>query len=175
MEEKEQLKLTLLDAEKSYKVWDDLLREKGGNLKLAFRIVPTRNTDFGHLRDGWVRGITSRAQSAQQKGDSSFQDESFGNSMRDFKSLLVGKGKAPTGSVVLLTRDGEGTLGVLFQSTDGKLEDFGELNDERIARLIWLGYLGGKSVSSESARKGVVDGIMELVERPIGSVETKVS
>jgi hypothetical protein len=79
--------------------------------------------------------------------------------------------------VVLLTRDVDGKLGVLFQEKDGQDQalDFGVIPDERISRLIWLGYLGGKKVSSDGARNDVVKGIMELVERPIGSIETKVS
>jgi hypothetical protein len=34
--------------------------------------------------------------------------------------------------------------------------------------------LGGKTVASEGLRRSVVDGIMELVERPVGRVETQV-
>jgi hypothetical protein len=172
--EKDELRSALLDADKSYKLWNDLLSERDLGLKTAFRVVPVKNTDFGHLRDGWVRGITSRTQAAQKNGDAQFSDDSFGLAMKDFKALMAGKGKAPTGSVVLLTRDADGTLGLLYQGKDGKVEEFGTLRDERIARLVWLGYLGGKNVSSEGTRKSVVDGVLELVERPIGTVETKV-
>ena len=52
-----------------------------------------------------------------------------------------------------------------FQAKEnGEMVDMGGVGDERIARLVWLGYLGGKNVSSESARKGVVDGLVHLVE-----------
>lgn len=173
--EKTDLRTALLDGTKSHEIWNMLLSEKDINLKTAFRIVPTRNTDFGHLRDGWVRGITSRMQNAQKLGDQQFSDEGFGLAMKNFKELMAGKGKAPTGSVLLLTRDSDGTLGLLYQEKSGKLEDFGKLKDERIARLIWLGYLGGKNVSSEGARNGIVHGVLDLVERPIGSVEAMVS
>lgn len=172
--EKDELRKKLLDGEKSYELWDKLLSEKDSNLKTAFRVVPVKNTDFGHLRDGWVRGITAKMQAAQKAGDNAYSDDSFGEAMKDFKTLMQGKGKAPTGSIILLTRDGDGTLELLYQDKKGALENFGKLKDERIARLIWLGYLGGKNVSSEGAREGVVEGVMELVERPIGSVETKV-
>jgi hypothetical protein len=173
--EKDELRTLLLDGDSSYELWDSILSDKSSGIKTAVRVVPTRNTDFGHLRDGWVRGITARTQLAQKKGDTTFQDETFGTAMKDFKAMMQGKGSAPTGSVILLTRDGDGTLGVLYQDKKGKIEDFGTLRDERIARLMWLGYLGGKTVSSEGARQGVVDGIIEVVSRPLGSVETKVS
>ena len=172
--EKDELRKTLLDGDKSYELWDKLLSEDNIELKTAFRVVPVKNTDFGHLRDGWVRGITAKVQAAQKSGNDRFSDETFGEAMKDFKALMAGKGKAPTGSVILLTRDGDGTLTLFYQDKKGAIENFGSLKDERIARLVWLGYLGGKNVSSEGARKGVVEGVMELVERPIGSVETKV-
>jgi hypothetical protein len=173
--EKEDLRKDLLDPEKSYLVWDDILKDTGTNINSAFRIVPTRSTDFQHLRDGWVRGITSRTQAATQRGDKQFSDESFASSMKEFMSLFGGKGKAPKGTVVLLTRDGSGKLGVLYQEKNSGPEHFGIIQDERIARLIWLGYLGGKGVSSEDARKHIVDGILELVERPVGTAAAKIS
>ncbi|QDS74009.1 hypothetical protein FKW77_008852 [Venturia effusa] len=172
--EKQELRSLLLDGDSSYEIWDEILSDKDLNLKTAFRVVPTRNTDFGHLRDGFVRGITARTQVARAKGNSQFEDESFGMAMKDFKALMQGKGSAPTGSVLLLTRDEDGSLGLLYQDKKGKVENFGTLKDERIARLLWLVYLGGKNVSSEIARQHVVDGIIDVVSRPLGSVETKV-
>lgn len=55
-----------------------------------------------------------------------------------------------------------------------EMEKLGSVKDERISRLIWLGYLGGDKVSSEAARKGVVDGCVAFAGRPVGSVETRV-
>lgn len=172
--EKQELRSLLLDGDSSYGLWDEILSDKDLDLKTAFRVVPTRNTDFGHLRDGFVRGITARTQVAKAKGNSPFEDESFGAAMKDFKALMQGKGSAPTGSVLVLTRDGDGSLGLIYQDKKGKVENFGTLKDDRIARLLWLVYLGGKNVSSEAARQGVVEGIIDIVSRPLGSVETKV-
>ena len=50
----------------------------------------------------------------------------------------------------------------------------GHVSDGRVGRLLWLLYLGGKNVSSEEARKRVVEGCLGLVERPVGTVETRV-
>jgi hypothetical protein len=172
--EKDDLRKVLLDAEQSYKIWDDILKDTNTNLNTAFRIVPTRSTDFQHLRDGWVRGITSRMQEASIRGDKQFTDESFGVSMKEFTTLFGGKGKAPKGTVILLTRDGKGKFGVYYQDNINQVEKLGSVDDERIARLVWLGYLGGKNVSSEDARKHVVDGIIELAGRPIGTAAAKI-
>jgi hypothetical protein len=172
--EKDELRKALLDPEESHKIWDDLLKDPSTNISSAIRIVPTRNTDFRHMLDGWVRGITNRTQAAAQQGDKQYSDETFATSVKSLMDLFAGKGKTPKGEVLLLTRDGKGKFGVLYQDKSNKSEDFGTVSDERIARLIWLGYLGGKGVSSESARQNIVEGIIEMVERPVGTVSTKV-
>lgn len=180
--EKETLRKALLDADTSNEIWESLLRDTSrgpserDGVDMALRVVPTRGTDFNHLRDGWVRGVTGRVQDAQKQGNEEYSDDSFGMVKREFEKLLSGKGKAAKGSIVLLTRAADGKLGVMFQAKEkgGEVVDFGGVSDERLSRLIWLVYFGGKNVSSEPARKGVADGCVGLVERPVGTVETMV-
>ncbi|KAL1618696.1 Altered inheritance of mitochondria protein 18 mitochondrial [Diplodia seriata] len=183
--EKDQLRKRLVDPEDSNTIWESLLKNPQLRANMAFRIVPTRDTNFAHLRDGLVRGITKRMQESniatqQAKAEPEFNDEAFGQAMKDFKALFNSRGKAGKGSVLLLRRDAKGALDMLYQATGkdgsnmGPLEALGTVNDERLTRLSWLLYLGGKNVSSEGARKNVVDGCLELVERPIGTVETRV-
>ncbi|KKK26151.1 hypothetical protein ARAM_005941 [Aspergillus rambellii] len=183
--ERQHLKELLLDEEKGDAAWDAILKEDG--LRTVFRIVPTRNTDFLHLRDGFVRGITARAQKATAKakaaaepGESGslvsageFQDEAFGISLNDFKSLFGGSQRknVPKGQTLLLIRNAHGELDALFQPEPTKpLRFMGRVSDERISRLVWMNYLAGKPVSSEEARRSVVDGIMAIVERPVGTL-----
>ncbi|KAL8696870.1 MAG: hypothetical protein Q9201_007435, partial [Fulgogasparrea decipioides] len=81
-------------------------------------------------------------------------------------------------------RGEEGELGVWIEDEvpeqegkkgqKGEMKWIGGLKDERISRLVWLGYLAGGNVASEEARKSVVDGVMEIVERPIGTIDTQV-
>lgn len=178
--ERQKLKELLLDPEKGEEAWSKIL--EGGALRTAFRIVPTRSTDFMHLRDGWVRGMTKRTQAATGAGKKDFEDEGFGMSMQNFKGMFSGgtRKSAPKATTVLLTRDGKGSLDMWFEEGEKKgetkppAEKIGSVQDERISRLIWLGYMAGKEVSSESARRSIVDGIMEFVERPVGTVATQV-
>ena len=183
----------LLDPERGEQIWSEILKD--GRIRTALRIVPTRTTDFAHLRDGWIRGITARTQSAAQKGSNEYNDEAFATSMNDFKALFGGaRGKLPKAEVLYLLRNRGGELdafnlkpptaqksgGGEQAADESKVEDveqfkeLGKVKDERISRLIWLGYLGGKTVSSEGARKSVVDGVMEFVGRPVGTVATQV-
>lgn len=202
--EKKDLRESLLDPEKSNKIWESILSKDGtAGVDMAFRVVPCRGTDFKHLQDGWMRGIASRTdevrrkqaelirqQAAENKSislpkpveEGEFQDESFGLAMKEFRNLFQGKGKAPKGSVIILTRDKSGSLGALYQpivkadkqEKMGKSSWLGEVKDERVGRLVWLLYLGGQNVSSEAARKSIVDGCIDIVERPVGTLETMV-
>lgn len=166
--EKDALKSKLLDPQEGEKVWGELLKDT--HIRSLIRIVPTRNTDFHHLRDGWVRQITARAQNPIHKEE--FQDESFGAAMQQFKALF-NRGSVPKQKELLLIRDREGKLAVWYD--DGKsAQRLGEVKDERLSRAVWLNYLAGKTVASEGARQSVVNGLMEFVERPMGTVSTQV-
>ncbi|PLB46846.1 hypothetical protein P170DRAFT_438550 [Aspergillus steynii IBT 23096] len=192
--ERQQLRELLLDPERGDAAWDAILKTDG--LRTAFRIVPTRNTDFMHMRDAWVRGVTGRAQQAtakareaqkqqqqqqqqQQKAlpPSEFDDEAFGVAVNEFKKVFGGgqRKNVPKGQTLLLVRNAQGQLDALFQAEARKPAQFmGRVQDERISRLVWLNYLAGKNVSSEGARQSVVDGVMGIVERPVGTVVQKV-
>lgn len=202
--EKDDLRKALLDPERSTQIWEGILNSKGTDaVETAFRVVPVRGTDFKHLQDGWMRGIASRTdevrrkqadllrqQAAEQKqialpkpvDEGEFADESFGLAMKDFKGLFQGRGKAPKGSVLILSRDAHGALTAMYQPITntnkgdrmGDLVTLGAVRDERVSRLVWLLYLGGQNVSSEDARKNIVDGCIGIVERPVGTVETMV-
>lgn len=173
--EKKSLRQKLLDKTAGEDLWNEIIRD--GQLRTAFRIVPTRSTDFMHLRDGFVRGITARSgHFANDRQDLSFQDESFGEALNDFKTAFGGtaRRKLPRGEVLLLTRDSRGTMGVYSEDKKGARVKMGDIADERVGRLLWLNYLAGATVSSEPARQSVVNGVLEFVERPVGTVATQV-
>lgn len=202
--EKEDLRKALLDPEKSTEIWDAIMARKGHDaIDMAFRVVPTRGTDFNHLRDGWMRGIASRTDEVRKRqadllrqqatenkqialprpvDEGEFGDESFGLAMKEFKSLFQGKGKAPKGSVLILTRGKNGEFSAFYQPTIttnkgekmGETTRLGSVQDERVSKLVWQLYLSGKNVSSEDARKNIVDGCIGIVERPVGTVEGRV-
>lgn len=180
--ERQQLKDLLLDPERGDDAWSAVLKADG--LRTAFRIVPTRNTDFLHLRDGWVRGISARAQHAIAKtkdagsaAPSEFQEDSFGAALNDLKAVFGGgqRKSVPKGQTLILLRNAQGAMDALYRPDQTKPTRWmGRVPDERISRLIWLNYLAGKNVSSEGARSSIVDGVMGIVERPVGTVVQRV-
>jgi hypothetical protein len=165
--EKEKLKQILLDPERGEEVWSQVLRDSG--VRTLIRIVPTRDTDFGHLRDGWVRAITGRA----RKSPEEFGDDAFGASVNNFKALFR-KGSMPKKKELVLARNEKGILAIWYDDGKGSPRRLGDVQDERISRAVWLNYLAGKTVASEPARVSIVEGVMEFVERPVGTVATQV-
>jgi hypothetical protein len=178
------LRKKLLDANESTEIWDKIVRQDG--IRSVVRVVPTRKTDYSHLRDGWVTGIMSR--SGNQKtgiGGEKFDDEGFGQAIQTFKGMF-GRKSLGKGRIMLLEREATGGLVGWEEPADpGKpridptklntrFQRMGQVDDERVSRLIWLGYLAGAKVSSEPARQDIVDGVMELATRPVGTVETQV-
>lgn len=167
--EKDVLRKSLQDAAEGEETWDIILKNSG--CRSVFRITPVRDTDFHHLRDGFVRAITGRTQR-----NKAYNDEAFGAAMGELKALF-NRGSVPKKKELLLCRDGAGKLSVMYGEgdiKDPKRSLMGTVSDERVSRLLWLNYLAGKSVASEGARQNIIEGVMEFVERPVGTVATQV-
>lgn len=176
--EKEDLKKTLLDGKGSTRVWSEVLKD--GGVRSAVRIVPTRDTVFSHMRDGWIRGIDLRGKGKE------FEDDNFKMAVDQFKGMLGGRGSVGKGKVLLLGRGANGALRAWVEEEaggadsttltrkEGEMALLGTVKDERISRLVWMGYLAGQNTASEHARRSIVDGVIEIVERPLGTIETQV-
>ncbi|EFX00665.1 hypothetical protein CMQ_7667 [Grosmannia clavigera kw1407] len=173
--EKDELRAALLDPVKSEEIWNTLL-EDGVPLRSAFRIVPVRDTDFPHLRDGLVRAIQARASMIlpQEQVETPSKGPEFGESVRQFRQLF-NRGKVLKRKELLLLRGEGGRLSIVYD--DGRSfgrQYLGSVEDERLSRVLWLNYLGGSKVASEPARQSIVNGVIEFVERPVGTVATQV-
>ncbi|KAL2195180.1 chalcone-flavanone isomerase-domain-containing protein [Corynascus similis CBS 632.67] len=174
-DEREQLRAALLDPAEGERTWDELLAA-GVPARSAFRVVPVRDTDFHHLRDGFVRAIQARATPGAAT------DDSFGEAVRQFRAVF-NRGSVPKRKELLLVRDETGRLSIAYDggAASKKKEGrpagrqlIGVVEDERVSRALWLNYLAGKKVASEPARQNIVEGIMEFVERPVGTVASQV-
>jgi len=171
--ERDELRAALLDPAEGEATWDELLAA-GIPARSAFRVIPVRDTDFHHLRDGFVRAIQAKA------GPATMADDTFGEAMRQFRAVF-NRGTVPKRKELLLVRDETGRLSIAYDAGANKKEGraagrqlIGVVEDERVSRALWLTYLAGKKVASEPARKSIVEGIMEFVERPVGTVASQV-
>ncbi|KAL1867523.1 hypothetical protein Daus18300_006367 [Diaporthe australafricana] len=163
--EKDDLRGKLMDPVEGEQIWEELLLA-GIPARSMVRVVPVRDTDFHHLRDGFVRAIQAREGKAK--------DEEFGEAMKEFKRIF-NRGKVPKQKELLMLRDKAGKLTLVYdEGKSGGRELIGTVKDERISRALWMNYLGGKKVASEEAKTSIVNGVMEFVERPVGTVATQV-
>jgi len=164
--ERESLRTTLANHVQGEELWDRLLQDSG--CRSLFRIVPVRDTSLAHMRDAFVTAATSRGSQRD------YTDQRFGQTVAEFKRFF-GHGKASRGQEILLCRDAPGTLAVMFGAgPDIERSELGKVEDERFSRMLWLNYLAGPKVASEPARHSIIGGIMEFVERPIGTVASQV-
>jgi len=99
--EKGELRRLLLEAEGSERLWGEVLQ---GGVKGVLRIVPTRDTNMGHMRDGFVRMVGAGARREGCDGE-----EGFRGGLDAFKGAMSGGG-VKKGRVLLRRRRGRGAV-----------------------------------------------------------------
>lgn len=163
------LKSALLDPEQGTKIITHLLDH---GVRLDFRIVPVRNTDFGHWRDAFVRQILAHPLFKQLN---SLPDEEgrevankLGEGVNDLKVAFSRKITVPKGHILHMIRESSGALRlVYYKANDENAKDLetielGTIQNPNVSKILALQYLAGKYVSSESTRLNVVDGLANL-------------
>ncbi|KAJ9094646.1 hypothetical protein QFC19_007859 [Naganishia cerealis] len=105
--------------------------------------VPTRNTDFGHLRDGFTRALLARQKRAIHDGKLSPEDE------EKFKSFFPSS-SVPKGKELLLVKTAQNSLAVEFEG-----KTLGMLQDEWVATEMMVAYFANKNVISAPLKEDV--------------------
>ena len=137
--EKDQLRQALKDPVQGEEWWDEILKE-GIPARSVFRVVPVRDTDFHHLRDGFVRAIQARSQQLRTASDQAGIPgrDDIEEPMRQFRQIF-NRGKVPKRKELLLTRARDGELSVAYDDGSSKNRQLlGTVQDERISRALWV-------------------------------------
>ncbi|KAK7204868.1 chalcone-flavanone isomerase-domain-containing protein [Myxozyma melibiosi] len=128
------------------------------NVRFALRIVPSRNTDFSHLRDGFVRSIMASIKNRRidQSADS-------GSGIAEIRSALGRKMTAPRNSELLLTIDDKGSLTMTYAAPrEAEKERLGVVTDKTIVKALFLHYLTPPTAASEEARVSFAESIASI-------------
>ncbi|RSH95398.1 hypothetical protein EHS25_000485 [Saitozyma podzolica] len=129
----------------------------------AIRIVPTRKTDFAHLRDGFTRAIMARQKLAHQAGTLSHSDDHLINdAMHALKGLFPAHA-IPKGKALVLYRTAKGALVVEYEG-----KELGKVDDPWMSRELFLAYFADKDVISPKLKEDVAKGFEHYVHAKIG-------
>ncbi|WOO83426.1 Altered inheritance of mitochondria protein 18, mitochondrial [Vanrija pseudolonga] len=119
----------------------------------AIRIVPVRNTDFGHLRDGLTRTLLARQKAARARGELSPEDdEKLSVATQQLKGLFPA-GSVPKGKQLLLVKSADGKL---FAEYEGRV--LGTVHNQWVADNMMLAYFANKDVISTALRDDSANG-----------------
>ncbi|KAG6329688.1 hypothetical protein ID866_9402 [Astraeus odoratus] len=115
------------------------------NTACVLRIVPTRNTSYSHLRDGFTRALTSRVQLAKTSGTLSPEAEfAIQSPLRKLKSLFptsaLTKGTPLDVLVTAPTGDRKRPRTLIFR-------DLGSVESNWVAEQFVLAYFEGDGIS----------------------------
>lgn len=130
-------------------------------VRFMIRIVPVRNTDFGHMRDGFVRTTM-----AHPRFKAEGNNDEVGHGINELKRAFGRKRSVPKGRIMYLDRGADGTLSVYYYDATKERghipELLGTVSHPLVSELLFLQYTSGTKPSSESARRNAVKGLAAL-------------
>lgn len=141
----------LNDKEESQKVLDEMAQK----INYAIRITPVRNTDFGHLRDGFVKTILSTPFAKTMK-------EEVGEGIEQLREVFRGvKGSVPKNDSLYVVSENN-KLTFTYIGKDNKVQRLGTVTEESILRVLLVLYLSSVKPISEPLRKDFVSYVKAL-------------
>jgi hypothetical protein len=124
---------------------------------LLLRIIPVRNTDYAHLRDGFVRSTQSRL---AKYADEDVRKGLVEDSVTMFKALFP-KSKMKKGEVLSIVQKGPE---LKLYVGDHMEEDMGSVKNDDLARGLMSAYLVGDSVVSPDLKKKLSAKLTEIAD-----------
>ncbi|CAK9439024.1 uncharacterized protein LODBEIA_P32480 [Lodderomyces beijingensis] len=141
------------------------------------RLSPVRNTDFSHLKDGFIKSILAHSSSKNASGD----EKSALNQGLDQLREIFGKnrGSVPKDDLLVLEQLHDGSLAIAYvgqqkkkknqengENVSGarKVREMGTVSGPVVAKTLLLSYLSGSKPLSESLRKSCMEGLAEIAE-----------
>jgi hypothetical protein len=135
--------------------WSTLIRIY--SYPLLLRIIPVRDTDFSHLRDGFVKSTMSRL---RRYPDGDERKDNLEESIVKFKSLFP-KAKLKIGEVLSIVQSGPELRLIVG---DDMQEDLGGVRNDDLARGLMSAYLVGANVVCPDLQKNLADKILQIAE-----------
>jgi hypothetical protein len=135
--------------------WSSLIRIF--SYPLLLRIIPVRNTDYAHLRDGFIRSTTQRL---RKYSDDDVRKQLVEESIQSFKELFP-RAKLRKGEVLSIVQWGPELR--LFVG-DSMEEGLGSVKNDDLARGLMSAYLVGDKVVSPDLRKKLDQKLQQIAQ-----------
>jgi hypothetical protein len=130
---------------------------------MLLRIIPVRNTDYAHLRDGFVRSTLSRM---KMEGEDEERVKTRDDAVTLFKGLFP-RQKMKKGEVLSIIKLGP----ELRMYAGGNMEeDLGSVRNDDLARGLLSAYLVGDNVVSPDLKKNLTKRLKEIADAPLKEI-----
>lgn len=152
------LPIKLFDENQNPEIIDLLL---SNGIGFDLRIMPVRNTDFGHLRDGFIRTIMASFLTRKIG-----QTESFAEGLGEFKRAFSRKRDVSKGDTINFSRQKSGILNIYIskQASPNIIESLGTVKSPDVSRCFFLQYMSGKKPCSPSALESFLHGLLNIAK-----------
>ncbi|CAG8584305.1 11724_t:CDS:2, partial [Ambispora leptoticha] len=124
-------------------------------IEFAIRIVPMRDTNGAHLRDGFTRSLTNRIQYVDEELTGDDQSKIV-DAIAEFKKIFP-KTVVKKGNELIFTKQVDGCLRMAYHG-----KELGTIHNHWLAKNLLMGYLAAKSPISEKAKLSIAEGLEEL-------------
>ncbi|KAK9455729.1 chalcone-flavanone isomerase-domain-containing protein [Dipodascopsis uninucleata] len=124
-------------------------------VRFSLRIVPVRNTDFGHLRDGFIRSIMAKSKN---------EDVDLNEGIAQLRTVFSRKRVVPKNGELRLSTNTASTLCCDYYSKPGDPAEFlGSVEDKSVTTALLLHYITAPQAASEQAQKSFVTSLARYV------------
>ncbi|KAF3988246.1 hypothetical protein FT663_03452 [Candidozyma haemuli var. vulneris] len=127
----------------------EILENMSQRINYTIRITPVRNTDFGHLRDGFVKTILACPLAKTKR-------EEVATGIEQLRAAFQGfKGSVPKNhSLYLVTENNQITMH--YVGNKGEVRTLGKITEPSIAQVLFVSYFSSAKPISEQLRKDFV-------------------
>ncbi|QLQ79983.1 hypothetical protein HG537_0C06320 [Torulaspora globosa] len=151
---KENVKRALDDPEKSTVLVGNLL---DSGVRMAAKLTPIRNTDFNHLRDGFIRTILNHP-------EASTNQETLSAGLEELKQAFSEKGRVAKNDDLVVELQANGGLQFFYVNRKkDQVTTMGRVEEPLVGKLLFSQYMSGPKPLSPSAKESVATHLAAMV------------
>lgn len=134
----------------------EMLAAMSEKLNYTIRITPVRNTDFGHLRDGFVKTILACPMTKTKREEVAVGVEQLRDAFKGFK------GSVPKNHSLYLVSENS-TITMHYEGKNGDVKTLGKITEPSISQVLFVLYFSSVKPISEPLRKSFVSYVTATV------------